>query len=253
MQNHIKNALTTTSLLAAALVTLNSCGKTDSDTSASASVSTSAAAPASGGEMVEFDEKKIGFPQAMFTGTPVPPGKVENLETPGKPVTSFQAPKGTELISLNKPVTSSDKNIMIPSADGLKLITDGEKDSNDGSFVELAPEPTWVQIDLQGEFNVHQIVAWHFHRQALIFKDVVVQVSSDAEFKSGVTTIYNSDHDDTLKLGAGTDKSWIQTNHGRMMPGKGAKGRYVRLWSNGNTEDDFNRYIEVSVYGTPAK
>ena len=38
-----------------------------------------------------------------------------------------------------------------------------------------------------------------------------------------------------------------------MVDGKNTKGRYVRLWSNGSTMDDFNRYIEVSVYGTPAK
>jgi hypothetical protein len=48
----------------------------------------------------------------------------------------------------------------------------------------------------------------------------------------------------------GPDKAWVQTNHGRFFDGKATKGRYVRLWSNGSTYDDFNRYIEVSVYAT---
>ena len=32
---------------------------------------------------------------------------------------------------------------------------------------------------------------------------------------------------------------------------KGIKGRYVRLYSNGNTANDLNHYVEVEVYGTP--
>jgi hypothetical protein len=31
------------------------------------------------------------------------------------------------------------------------------------------------------------------------------------------------------------------------------KGRYVRLYSNGNTSNDLNHYVEVEVYGTPVK
>jgi hypothetical protein len=250
MQNNIKHALVTGSLFAASAMLLSSCGDSSTPAApAAGGAAAPAAAVAPAGDAVVFDEAKIGFPTAMFTGTPVPAAKLENLEAPGKPVLSFTAPKGTELLSLKKPVTSSDKMVVVPSPDGLKLITDGEKDSNDGSFVELAPEPTWVQVDLEGEFTVEQIIVWHFHRRPVVIKDVVVQISNDPEFKAGVTTLYNADTANKLGQGAGTDKLWVQTNHGRMINGKATKGRYVRLWSNGNTEDDFNRYIEVSVYG----
>ena len=37
------------------------------------------------------------------------------------------------------------------------------------------------------------------------------------------------------------------------MDAKGAKGRYVRLYSSGNTSNDMNHYVEVEVYGSPAK
>ena len=39
----------------------------------------------------------------------------------------------------------------------------------------------------------------------------------------------------------------------RLIEGKGTKGRYVRMYSNGNTANEMNHYIEVQVYGTPAK
>ena len=31
----------------------------------------------------------------------------------------------------------------------------------------------------------------------------------------------------------------------------GGSGRYLRLYSQGNTADDFNHYVEVEVYGIP--
>ena len=45
---------------------------------------------------------------------------------------------------------------------------------------------------------------------------------------------------------------WIETNEGRLIDAKGVKGRYVRLYSNGNTSNDMNHYIEIEVYGRPA-
>ena len=40
---------------------------------------------------------------------------------------------------------------------------------------------------------------------------------------------------------------------GKLFDPKGAKGRYVRLYSNGNTTNDLTHYVEVEVYGRPAK
>ena len=49
------------------------------------------------------------------------------------------------------------------------------------------------------------------------------------------------------------DYEYIETYEGRLIDAKGVKGRYVRLYSNGNTSSDMNHYIEVEVYATPAK
>jgi len=40
---------------------------------------------------------------------------------------------------------------------------------------------------------------------------------------------------------------------GLLVDAKGVRGRYVRLYSNGNTVDELNRYTEVAVYGLPAR
>ena len=36
-----------------------------------------------------------------------------------------------------------------------------------------------------------------------------------------------------------------------MKEGKPAQGRYIRLYSNGNTSDNANHYVEVEVWGNP--
>ena len=106
-----------------------------------------------------------------------------------------------------------------------------------------------MQIDLEKEFDIHAIIVWHFHKAACAYYDVVVQVSNDPEFKESVT-VYNNDHDNSAGLGAGADLAYIETNHGRIIDAKGTKGRYVRLYSNGNTANDLNHYIEVEVHAT---
>lgn len=195
-------------------------------------------------------ELKLQLPKPMFIGTP------RNIKSPnlevisGKPRGPFFVPQGTKLVSLKKPVTSSD---MQPVIGELSFVTDGEKSGEDGYFVELGPGKQWVQIDLQGEYNLNAILVWHYHSQARVYRDVVVQASDDKDFIKGVTTIFNNDHDNAIGLGIGKDKEYIETNEGRLIDPKGIKARFIRLYSNGNTSNDMNHYVEVEVYGTPAK
>ena len=133
----------------------------------------------------------------------------------------------------------------------LDMITDGEKNGGDGFFVELGPSPQWVQVDLGASRALYAILMWHYHSQARVYRDVIVQVSDDPTFKAGVTTVFNNDHDNSAKLGVGPDKEYIEVAEGRLVDPKGAKGRYVRFYSNGNTTNDLNHYVEVEVYGSP--
>jgi hypothetical protein len=192
------------------------------------------------------EELKLKLPKPMFVGTPTNI-RSANLEVTGKSRGPFYVPKGTVLLSLNKKVSSSDN---APVIGDLEMLTDGEKAGGDGFFIELGPMTQWVQVDLGASHPLHAILAWHFHSQARVYRDVIVQVSDDPAFKAGVTTVFNNDHDNSSKLGAGKDKEYIEVAEGKLFDPKGAKGRYVRLYSNGNTTNDLNHYVEIEVFGT---
>ncbi|HOU48342.1 MAG TPA: hypothetical protein PKV68_02895 [Candidatus Aminicenantes bacterium] len=192
------------------------------------------------------EELKLKLPKPMFIGTPRNI-KTANLETiTGKSRGPFFVPKGTRLLSAGKAVLSSD---MQPVIGDLGFVVDGEKSGEDGYFVELGPGRQWVQIDLGKTAALHAILIWHYHSQARVYRDVVVQASDDKDFRSNVLTVYNNDHDNTLGFGPGKDKEYIETNEGRLIDPKGAAARYLRLYSNGNTSNDMNHYVEVEVYG----
>jgi hypothetical protein len=207
-------------------------------------------AAAAAGQEAGKVELKLSLPKPMFIGTPTNI-KSPNLEVvTGKSRGPFYVPAGTKLLSLKKATRSSD---MQPVIGELDMVNDGEKSGGDGYFIELGPGPQWVQIDLGASHALHAILVWHYHSQARVYRDVVVQVSDDKDFKKGVTTVFNNDHDNSSKLGAGQDKEYIEVAEGRLIDPKGARGRYVRLSSNGNTANDLNHYVEVEVYGTAAK
>ncbi|HTJ78251.1 MAG TPA: discoidin domain-containing protein [Rariglobus sp.] len=190
------------------------------------------------------------LPKPLFVGTPVPV-KVDNLEAPrsGKRP-DFLIPATSKNLALNQPVTGSDA---LPLLGDLSLITDGDKDGSEGSYVELARGTQWVQIDLGAPATIDAVIVWHFHAQARVYLGVVVQVSDDPDFISGVTTIYNNDAKNLVGQGAGKDPAYIETYEGRLIDAKETKGRYVRLYSQGNTTNNLNHYIEVEVWGTKAK
>jgi hypothetical protein len=192
---------------------------------------------------------KTQLPPPLFVGTPVPLN-VPNLEPPmrGKRP-DFFVPAGTLNLARNKKVTSSDND---PDVGTLDMIVDGDKDGNEGSWVELGPGKQWVEIDLARRANIYAVLVWHFHSQPRVYRDVVVQISDDPSFRSGVTTIFSNDFKNELGLGAGKNLNYIETYQGKLIDAKGVTGRYVRLYSNGNTSNKLNHYIEVEVWGKPA-
>jgi hypothetical protein len=193
---------------------------------------------------------KLELPRPLFSGTPKPI-QLPNLEKNSlarRP--EFLVPAGTVLLSRGKPVTSSDT---FPVIGELSYITDGKKSGQDGEFVELGPNLQWVQVDLGAPASLSAILVWHFHSQARVYHDVIVQVADDAEFKQNVRTIFNNDENNSAKLGKGTDPAYIENFQGRLIDAKGATARYVRLYSNGNTSDELNHYCEVEVFGNAGK
>lgn len=188
----------------------------------------------------------LELPKPMFVGTPQDT-KVENLEKPlGKPRPPFYAPAGVKNVAFEKPVSSTDEEPIIGE---IEMITDGDKEAADGSYVELGPFKQSVTVDLEDEYEIYAVVVWHYHKQAIVYFDVVAQVASDPDFISSVTTLFNNDIDNSAGLGVGKDKHYTETSEGRLIPGKGVKARYLRLYSQGNNSNDLNHYIEVEVFG----
>jgi hypothetical protein len=201
-----------------------------------------------------FQEEKVvlelELPKPMFVGTPRNIRSANLERVTGKKRPAFYVPAGTALLTMEKPVAASDVEPIIGE---VEFVNDGEKSGEDGYYVEFGPGVQWVQIDFEDTFDLHAILVWHFHSQARVYRDVVVQASEDPDFINGVKTVFNNDHDNSAGLGVGRDKEYIEVNEGRLIDTKGGKARYVRLYSQGNTSNDMNHYVEVEVYGTPSK
>lgn len=197
-------------------------------------------------DAAELSELKITLPRPLFTGTP------KELKTPnlepirGEKRPPFMAPKGLVNLAAKKEVTSSDSE---PVVGELECITDGDKEGIEGSYVELGPGTQWVQIDLEKKATIYAIVLWHFHSQARVYRDIVIQTADDPDFIMNVKTLFNNDHDNSSGLGVGKDYEYIETYEGRLVPVPGVSAQYLRFYSNGNTSDDMNHYIEIEVFG----
>ena len=196
------------------------------------------------------EELKLKLPKPMFIGTP------RNIKTPnleavtGKPRGPFFVAKGTKLLSLKKPVTSSD---MQPVIGELAFVTDGEKSGEDGYFVELGPGKQWVQIDLGAE-NASPpswsgiITARPASTATSSSRSPTTRTSSRASRPSSTTTTTTR----PAWASAGTRSTSRPTKAGSSTP-RAPRAATSGCISNGNTSNDMNHYVEVEVYGMPAK
>lgn len=199
---------------------------------------------------------KLPKPYSYPYGMTVAPRDRKNFdyETFLHPPKPIMVPKGIQLLSLNKKVTSSDDDIYIGNT---AQVTDGEKEWNDANYVELGPGLQWIQIDLGEPCEVFVIDVWRDYGAInKIYHDVVVRCADAPDFTAGVKTLFNNDHDNTAGFGQGTDLEYIDRNWGKLIDcrdkqGKPVRTRYIRCYSNGNTVNDMNDYVEVEVYGRP--
>jgi len=209
--------------------------------------------PADAQAMVELP---LELPNEAF-GTPkdIPPG-TRMLPLTNNPRPPLMVPDGVSLLSLGKPVIGSDDNIFVGSLD---LVTDGDKEPLDSRWVELAPGVQWVQVDLERSCEIIAIVIWHQHQVPKVYRDVIVQVSDDPQFKTGVITVFNNDYDNSAKFGAGEDYEYFDNYEGRLIDcmrtvdgnRTGVTGRYIRWYANGNTDDAGNQFTELEAWGRP--
>ncbi len=192
----------------------------------------------------------IKLPKPMFTTCPryidVP-----NLEQQfGKSRPPFMAPVGTKNVALGKPTFSTDNEPTIGSAE---KVTDGRKEERDNHLFELQPGLQSITVDLCDSYHIYAVLLWHNTRYMRVYYDVIVQLADDRDFVTNVKTLFNNDIDNSAGFGIGEDMHYVETHEGKLIDAKGIKARYVRLYSNGNSINNFNHYIEVEVYGKPVK
>lgn len=132
--------------------------------------------------------------------------------------------------------------------------TDGIKTTTIASLTSiLAGGPQWLQVDLGASYNLNKVNVWHYWGDGRTFHDVIVQVSNDATFATGVTTVFNNDTDNTSGLGVGTDAEYAETSTGKTITFAAVNARYVRFWSNGyivpnGATGGYAFYVEVEAY-----
>jgi hypothetical protein len=223
--------LKTTSLVA--LLALAGCGKPSSNPETDS---------ATGASFI----LKTDIPPELIEGTPAPINAPNLVQAP-KTAPTLQVPAGTVLLSRGKPVTSSDP---YPIIGDITYITDGDKQAGEGYFTELLNGLQWVQIDLEAEASLAAVWVWHFHSQKRAYEDVIVTVSNDPDFADGGTILFNNDYDNSAGMGKGSDYSYVESRFGKLIDASGTRGRFVRLYSAGNTSNDLNHYIEVEVFGS---
>ncbi len=192
----------------------------------------------------------LELPAPTLKGTPEQLPEGPNIEpNSDKPRPALPVPKGVKNIGLGKTVTTSVK----PFTGDLEQLTDGKKEAFDYDTLEMKKGAQWIQVDLGAPYTLEAIAIWHDHRYIQVMHDVIIQASDDPEFKTGVTTLYNNDTDNTSGLGVGTDREYFERHFGRVFDAKGVKARYVRGYTKGSNLSALNCWQEIEIYALPAK
>ena len=192
---------------------------------------------------------KFDLPAPHSSGTPKEV-KSDNLEPdpgPGKLRAPIMVPAGYDkkLTKEDTKVTTSEEAV---TGDN-EYVVDGDKTPDATSMLQLPGGLQWVQLDLGAQHEIGAVCVWHDQGDERVYKDVIVRVSNDEKFVDGVVTLFNNDHDNSAKLGAGKDKEYRERNDGRPVAGNLTKARYVRCYSAGSSSEPVNNYIEIEVFG----
>ncbi len=130
----------------------------------------------------------------------------------------------------------------------LSCATDGIINTSNYADSYKAGGAQWLQIDLGASNTIDNIKLRHYFGDSRKYHDVIVQLSNDADFSSGVSTVYNNDTNNSTGLGTGANSEYPETVAGLSVTFAPVNARYVRLYSNGSTVNNYNHYGEVEVY-----
>ena len=186
--------------------------------------------------------KDAGTPKTIPAGSTVDPSP--KLQPP------LLIPKDAVNVAPGKRITCSNRSV---TTGDLAKLADGDKEAEESSILLLHKGLQWVQFDLGAPHETYAIVVWHAFDTAKIYHSVIVQVADDADFTDNVRTLFNNDRENGAGFGIGADRQYFETNQGKVIDAKGVRARFVRLYSNGNSDSKMNEYTEIEIYARPIK
>ena len=186
-----------------------------------------------GADTFKYEVKDSAGSTASATVT-INVAPASGVEPPLVPAVNL-APKGTLSSSVN--------------FKSISYVTDNQTD-NTSNYATGAPGKQWVQVDLGASYDLNEVKLWHYYGDGRRYRDVVVQLSNDATFASGVATVFNNDTDGSSGLGVGTASEYSETSSGKTIAFDAVNARYARFYSNGSNVNTENHYVEIEVYGS---
>jgi hypothetical protein len=104
-----------------------------------------------------------------------------------------------------------------------------------------------LELELDQVYIISRLVVWHDYADGRIYNSVVFQCSPT---KGMWLNLFNNDVDNLAGQGRGSDKSYVETDKGKVVQVPGIQCRYFRFWSYGSNKDSGNRYIELKVFAS---
>jgi hypothetical protein len=158
--------------------------------------------------------------------------------------TATPTPSGSAInVALNRPVTSNG------TLDTPEYATDGMVDINYANGLNGGTQ--WLQMDFGVSYSINQVSLWHYYPDGRTYHDVIVQLSNDVNFTSGVTTVFNNDTNNSCGQGTGTGAEYAETSTGKTITFTTVAARYLRTWLNGSNANAYNHWIEVQAFADP--
>lgn len=109
-------------------------------------------------------------------------------------------------------------------------------------FVDIHAGIKWLKFDLGSIYNISNINIWHYP-DGRTYHDVIIQISND---DINWITLFNNDINNSAGQGIGTDSEYAEGFAGKKLT-LNQNARYVKLWSNGSTQDQNSHYTEVEI------
>jgi fibronectin type 3 domain-containing protein len=154
--------------------------------------------------------------------------------------------------ALHKPVSTNGQMQALHEGNPTYVLTDGyfwREGAGADYYTWLRSGLVWMQVDLGEQKAVKAIALQHTASATEKFRDVIVQLSNDPTFATGVTTVYNNDANGDAGQGVGTDPEYVEGRNGKyFILNSPVAARYVRVWSRGSSASTTNKFTELQVY-----